>query len=333
MRRTLTAGFFISLLLLVQGCIQDEVRVSVRPDGTGTIEERLLLSNTVTGFMEGMAKQAAAEGQEETPASEAAAEKTPGEETEKKDAATEKEAGKKAETEKPDVLGKMMQGAREKAAQFGSGVRFVSVAPEKTETASGYRAVYAFDDIRQVRIGREKGRMAAGPEDGEKKGENDSVAPGKEDLPAKADQRDDAIRFEFAVAADGAPATLTVRLPEKEGEKKGETESPTAGKGEAIPPEPMDPASLEMMQALFKDMRMSVAVRIEGSIVSTNATWRKDADITLMDLDFARILENRNLLQKMAAGKPESFADMKALFPRVEGLKFELKNPVVVRFQ
>jgi hypothetical protein len=184
--------------------------------------------------------------------------------------------------------------------------------------AVGYRAVYAFDDIRKVRIGRDRSRPGA---------ERDKTAEPAEGV-------DDAITFGFAGAAAGAPALLTIRLPEKKADGKAEKVTPPdAGKKEDAPPEPMDPKSLEMMQALFKGMRMSVSVRIEGAIAETNATWRRDADITLMDMDFERILGNRDLLLRMETAKPDSFADMKALFHQVEGLKFELNNPVFVRFQ
>lgn len=301
MKRLLIAGFIAMLPLLLQGCIQDDIRVSVLPDGTGTIEEKLLISNTVKEFMESMTNAAEKEGQEEKP-----------------DTTPKKDGRKEAKSEKPDEIAKMMKEAREKSPQFGTGVRFVSVVPEKTEEASGYRAVYAFDDIRQIRIGKEKNRKQAAPE-------------GK---PEEKENADDAIRFEFVKAAPGAPALLTVRLPEKAKDLNKEKESKDPGKKEnAAPEQPMDPKTLEMMQTLFKGMRMSVSVRIEGSITETNATWRQGADITLMDFDFEKILGNRDLMQKMTAGKPESFADMKALFHKVEGLKFELQNPMTVRFQ
>ena len=301
MKRMLTVGFIALLLLLMQGCVQDDIRISVRPDGTGTIEERLLISNTVKEFMESMADAGEKESSEE-----------------KTDSGPKNDTAKEKKAEKPDEIAKMMEDAKKKSALFGSGVRFVSAVPEKTEEAAGYRAVYAFDDIRQIRIGKDKNRGTAAPE-------------GK---PEEKESADDAIHFEFTRAATGTPALLTVHLPEKSKDQSKEKESKDSARKETTAPEqPMDPKTLEMMQALFKGMRMSVSVRIEGSIVKTNATWRQDGDITLMDLDFEKILGNKDLMQKMTAGKPESFADMKALFQKVEGLKFELKNPMTVSFQ
>lgn len=300
MKRLLIAGFIAMLPLLLQACIQDDIRISVLPDGTGTIEEKLLISNTVKEFMESMTNAAEKEGQEETP-----------------DATPKKDGRKGTKPEKPDEIAKMIKEAREKSPQFGTGVRFVSVVPEKTESAAGYRAVYAFDDVRQIRIGKEKKH-------------EDTAPKGK---PAEKAKRDDAIRFEFAKAAAGSPALLTVRLPEETKDLSKEKTSPDAAKKETAAQEPMDPKTVEMMQTLFKGMRMSVSVRIEGSIIETNATWRQGTEITLMDFDFEKILGNKDLMQKMTAGKPESFADMKALFHKVEGLKFELQNPMTVRFQ
>jgi len=301
MKRLITVGFIALLPLLLQGCVQDDIRVSVRPDGTGTIEEKLLISNTVREFMESMADA----GEKESP-------------EEKTDAGPKKDTAKDKKAEKPDEIAKMMEDAKKKSSLFGSGVRFVSAVPEKTEEAAGYRAVYAFDDIRQIRIGKDKSRGTASPE-------------GK---PEEKDSADDAIRFEFTKATGGTPALLTVRLPEKAKDTNKEKAVQDTGKKEtAAPEQPMDPKTLEMMQALFKGMRMSVSVRIEGSIVETNATWRADRDLTLMDLDFEKILGNQELMKKMTVGKPESFADMKAMFHKVEGLKFELRNPMTVSFQ
>lgn len=300
MKRLLIAGFIALLPLLLQGCIEDDIRVSVRPDGSGTIEEKLLISNTVKEFMESMNQAAEKEGQEEKTGTD-----------------PKEDGGKEAKPEKPDEVAKMMKEAREKSPHFGTGVRFVSVVPEKTESAAGYRAVYAFDDIRRIRIGKEKKHEDSAPND----------------KPADKAKEDDAIRFEFAKSSAGSPALLTVRLPEKAKDPNREKGLQDPGKKETAPEQPMDPKTLEMMQTLFKGMRMSVSVRIEGSIIETNATWRQGAEITLMDLDFEKILGNRELLQKMTAGKPESFADMKALFHKVEGLKFELQNPMTVSFQ
>jgi hypothetical protein len=324
MKRNWTAACLAVSLLFVQGCIQDDIRVTVRPDGTGTIEERLLISNEVTGLLEGMPEGKETEDKGEKSA--AAGETEAGAEREGAAGDSDGQAVRKAGKEKPDPAARMMRQAGKRAARFGPDVSLDSVVPDKTESATGYRAVYGFEDIRKIRIGKEQDREGSGPDD-----------------PAEqAVRQDDAIRFEFTGATAGAPALLTVRLPEQERqkaakrgkrEKRKNRESPPAGGDEAPPREPEDPKALEMMQTLFKGMRMTIAVRIEGAIVETNATWRDGGDIVLMDMDFERILENRDLVQEMAAGKPDSFADMKALFHGVKGLKFELQNPVLVRFK
>lgn len=321
MKRNWAAACLAVSLLILQGCIQDDIRVTVRPDGTGTIEERLLISNEVTGLLEGMTEGKEKEDKGEKSA--AAGETEAGAEKEGTAGEADGQAVREAGTEKPDPAARMMRQAGKRAARFGPDVSLDSVVPDKTESATGYRAVYGFEDIRKIRIGKEQDREGSGPDD-----------------PAEqADRQDDAIRFEFTGATAGAPALLTVRLPERERQKaakrgKRESKESQPAGGDAAPTrEPADPKALEMMQTLFKGMRMTVAVRIEGAIVETNATWRDGGDIVLMDMDFERILENRDLMQEMAAGKPDSFADMKALFQGVKGLKFELQNPVLVQFK
>ena len=102
------------VLALVVGCMDVETRVIVNADGSGTIQETFLMKNEVA---EEMKKSKAEGGQGAT------------------DAKMYKE-----------------QEVKDKAADYGKDVSFVSVGDFANATHQGYRAVYAFRDVTKLTI-------------------------------------------------------------------------------------------------------------------------------------------------------------------------------------
>jgi hypothetical protein len=102
-----------------------ETIISVKRDGSGTIEQTVLMQSDILQMMKSMS--------EETEASE-------------------------FELLDKDEL-------RENAGNMGSGVRFVSAEPMTTEGFEGYKAVYSFDDINTLRINQNPGEIVPAPED------------------------------------------------------------------------------------------------------------------------------------------------------------------------
>jgi hypothetical protein len=80
-------------------------------------------------------------------------------------------------------------------------------------------------------------------------------------------------------------------------------------------------------------MKLSISLRFEGTIVNTNATYRDASTVTLIEMDFGKIMNNPVLLKKLSAAKPQTIEQTKALFKRVEGLKVETNNPVTIEFK
>ena len=60
----------------------------------------------------------------------------------------------------------MMKDARSRETQYGPDVKFVSAAPVKTETMSGYKAIYAFKVINTLRINQNPKSKTGIPADG-----------------------------------------------------------------------------------------------------------------------------------------------------------------------
>lgn len=212
--------------------------------------------------------------------------------------------------EKPDPIQGMIKEARARENQYGPEVKFVSATPLKTETQGGYKAVYAFKDINKLKINQNPGKKTEKP-------------GGVDPLPTKEEN----ILFHLS---KGAVSTLTVTMPESKDKEKKET---GVQKKETLDKGPADPKVLEQMRTIFKDMGIRIAIEIEGTIIKTNATYRKKSVLTLVELHFGKLIENKDIFEKVAAAQPKTIEEAKELVKGIEGLKIEMVNPVVVEFK
>jgi len=55
MKRFLYAVCSMLLVIFLSGCIQDDLVIHIKPDGSGSIEETSLLSNSMIAIMESLA--------------------------------------------------------------------------------------------------------------------------------------------------------------------------------------------------------------------------------------------------------------------------------------
>lgn len=283
----------IAAVCLFSGCIQDNVLVNIKPDGSGTIEETVLVSNSFIEMMQDIGKDFKEEGKEGT-----------------------KQEGAAAEKKKPpDVVGEMMEKAQKSENDFGEGVKFVSAKRSKTDTASGYTAIYSFRDINKVTLNQNPGKKTPGDESKKDKNGGDKDA-----------SKNDTIKFAFI---KGSPAKLTVQMPPPKAKKDEKSAAPEKDKPQATD----DPKAIEMMKTIFKDMRVSIVLNIDGDIVNTNATHRSGRKITLIDMDFGKLIGDIELLKKINKEQPETLEEMKKMVKGIEGLKLEFNSPVTVEFK
>ena len=275
--------FFCAVLfsIFLFGCFQTDTVIHVKADGSGFIEETFLLSNVMLDSVQNLAKEL------------------------KADEPNAKNQGK----ENQDPVQEMIKEASSKSGQYGPGVEFVSATPVKTETLSGYKAIYAFKDINTLRINQNPKDKTGKPEDGQ----------------GNAAKKEELIHFKLV---KGPVSTLTVTMPKNKEEKKDQDQ-----KGKEPDKSPTDPKTAEMMKELFKDMAVKVSLEIDGTIIKTNATYRNKSELTLMELHFGKILENKEVFDKVSAAEPKTIEEMKGLVKDLPGLKIEINNPVVVEFK
>jgi hypothetical protein len=223
----------------------------------------------------------------------------------------EKNSKEEAAKEKQDPIEGMIKEARSRENQYGPDVKFVSAISLKTETMGGYKAIYAFKDINTVKVNQNPGNKA------EKSGAGQA-------LPAKEEN----ILFKFI---KGPVATLTVMIPKDK--KDREEKKAEVQKKEAEDKSQADPKAVEQMKIFFKDMGIRIALEIDGTILKTNATYRKKSEITLVELRFGKLIENKDIFEKVIAAQPKSVEEAKELVKGIEGLKIEMANPLVVEFK
>jgi hypothetical protein len=136
-----------------------------------------------------------------------------------------------------DNLGDLFDEAkiREQAASFGLGVRYLSSVPLTQNGLTGVKATFAFDDVRLLNLNNREGSATPTPQ----------------------------LRFELN-RADAGGSTLRVRLPE--GQPAAADAPPVAP---PIAPRPdLPPEALAMVRTMFKGAKITVAVDVDGAIVT-----------------------------------------------------------------
>jgi hypothetical protein len=193
---------------------------------------------------------------------------------------------------------------RAKAAQMGEGVEFVSAEPVRTDSGSGYQAVYRFRDVNLLQVSSNPAENLSGP-----------------NLEAEEGETATPIRFRFT---RGATAALEVQLPEPEPLSKQSGEPAPAAE---------DEATLHMLRQIYQDMKIRQTVQVEGQIVETNAAYRDGSTVTITDLDFGRLLQDDQAFRSLVTAQPKTLEDLRLLVGGNPALRMELQETLRVRFR
>lgn len=196
--------------------------------------------------------------------------------------------------------------AREEAAKMGVGVRFVKATATRTKTTRGQIAVYEFDDVRKLSLSDQP----------------PSAGPGAPPEAAK-----DKLTFDWKKGSDGV-AVLTVRTPpmEKGGDTKGETG--------AAPEKPPTAEDLAQARKLLGGLRIAMAVEVGGTVLEATGGWREKNRVTLMEMDFDKLLGDEKLLAKLTASGAKSLDEAQAWLKDVPGMRIPTaKQEVVIRYR
>jgi len=199
---------------------------------------------------------------------------------------------------------------RKSASKMGQGVTYVSSKKIATDDAEGYRATFAFSDINKV-------RLDTSPSD---------KTPSPSGMGA-ADKDEEAVAtFRFD---QGPPAVLRVMLPE---ELTSDNLQPPELPDILPADDPQMATMANEMKEMFKDMKVNIVLEVEGTIVSTNATHREGSKITLMEVDFGKLMENEEALKKVNQLEPKNADEARKLLKDIPGIKVEFNPELRVEF-
>ena len=194
------------------------------------------------------------------------------------------------------------------AVKMGTNVKYVSSKALKKDGKVGYEAIYAFDDVSKLSLETNPaGSMMS--------------TPGM-----KSSDSSDNFKFIFK---KGKTSELTIKLPEDE-----------AAEAEAMEVEEaeVDPKMMEMMKTMYAGMKIAVKIKFDGKIEKSNATYKDGSTITLLEMDFDKMMANESFMKKLASSsKGQSDKSMKKTWEKyskeVPGFKAEFQEEIFVKFK
>ncbi len=259
--RLLPFPLALAALVCFTGCLTFETLITVRDDGSGTIEMVFALSGPMLDMITSL-------------------------------------AGNESLCDEENL--------QEEASKMGEGVRLSSAEPIDEDGRKGCRAFYDFDDINQLTINQNPG---------------DQMPSGM--TPDEPTSTEDVVTFSFT---PGSPATLVINLPQ-DFQDNNPDEDPTAVDSTQVEEQ------LAMMSEMLEGARIHMALAVEGAITETNASYRNGNRITLIEIDFDRLLEDDEQLERLSDANPQTTAEVKALLEGIDGIKIETGEEILVRFE
>jgi hypothetical protein len=270
MKRRLPLAAALAALVLLLGCIDTTTTITVKADGSGTIEKTIIISRHLAELMISMGSK-----------------------------------GDPAAIEQGMLNENTLKAG---AARMGSGVSFVSAQKFKADKGNGCKALYSFKDIGKVKVSQNPTM--------------DLTIPGTTASATAAAADKESFTFTFS---KGSPATLTVAFP-KTDQAAGSTGGPPAGAAD-------NEKLMQSMRQLYSDMRIVLAIEVGGTITQTNAAWVSGSTVTLLDMDFAKILADDAAFKKLTGLRDKSMAEVQAMARAMPGAKIETQDPVSIRFR
>lgn len=270
LRRPVAAVPLAFFVMASAGCISSSTIVTIRPDGSGTIEQTVSMRAETAKQLQAM--MAGLRG------------------------------GGVAASDELFTAADAMAAARE----LGEGVTFVSSERVPDAGRVGRRARYAFGDIRTIHISQRP------------------ASPGPAAGAGPRRQASDDVRFDFERQPSGT-ARLSIRFPQAEA---GSAEASTP---DTAPPRAPTAEELDGLKKMLDGLRIDIALDVAGTIVDTNSPYVSGSRVTLVEVDFARVIEHPDRLARLR--EPKNLDEAKALLRDLPGVKISLDRELWVVFR
>jgi hypothetical protein len=263
-------------LFLFHGCIEISTLVTVNKDGSGTLEETVMLSSEIIEMITELEKSFAEDTTDHQPFQ------------------FYNEEELKAQT-----------------SQFGEEVRYVSSQKISRERKEGYVVMYEFRDLNELRINQ-----------------NPNSRVHLESFDEEPSVEEEFITFSYI---KGQPNELRIQMPMEE--MIGDTTEKEEKDSAFIEQEKDTTMMNDQLAAIFKDLKISLMVGVEGNIVRTNAEHVADSKITLLEIDFSKLLEDPEKLAEFRDADPQNLEEVKEIIKGIPGIKVDLNKMVTVQFE
>lgn len=197
---------------------------------------------------------------------------------------------------------------REGASSFGLGVRYLSSTPVSKDGLTGVVATYAFDDVRLLSLNnRAAGSLGTG-----------SPMP--------------TLRFTLDRAATPEDSsTLRIRVPER---TRPADDAPADAPATPAQRPDLPPEALAMVRGMFKGARITIAVEVDGAIVTTDGPKRDGSRVTIFGLDFEQLLSDPTKFSALQGMKPGvDFATARKSLEGVPGVLLPATPTVTIEFK
>jgi len=190
----------------------------------------------------------------------------------------------------------------QKAKTMGEGVTFSKVeAAEGSSPLAGYKAYYTFSDITKI-------KTSITP----------MTAPGE-----LVEEDTDWITFNFK---KGSSPVLTIN-------SKQQDESETSEDMETYPEsEETDEGMIEQMKEIYESMNFWFKITVNGRISDTNASYSEGSTVTIMDMNFEKIVENDELFTKITSDTNSELKDYKEELEKI-GVKIDDQEKIEIKFR
>jgi hypothetical protein len=202
--------------------------------------------------------------------------------------------------------------ASARAAKMGVGVSFVSSRKLKTDKTEGMEAIYAFKDITKLKISE------------------NPATPGPQGLNMTTGDSEGETTFRLERLTDGH-SLLTILPPAGKMSQSKTKDSPPLATGK--PTSPPDAEQMEMAKKLFEGMRFSLVIDVQGKLVKTNCPYVDGSRVTLLEMDFAQLLDNEAMLRNFSGVRPQTLDEAKELLKQVKGFKISLEPETKIEFE
>lgn len=267
--------FFAALLatILLSGCLQVNTKVNLNNDGSGTIEETVLMKSEVINMMKEFAMSF--------------------------DSTKSEEFSMFKESE-----------LKEKAANYGEGVKYVSGEKITIGKYEGFKAIYSFKDINKVKINPSP---------------DDKMPFGDEMMTKEEKPVDDVLKFNFK---KGSPATLVINFPKPQ--MKDEVDSDSSNT--EVEDSTFNADAQQKIIEMFDGMKINVSLNFNSPIKETDASFVEGDKVTLMEVDFSEVIKHKDILENLQKTKPETMEQFKEVIGDLPGIKVEFKDKVTIKF-